>query len=144
MADIGLETRETRLRSPGFLPGLLIDNGRLLIDPARLQHPGDVLHEAGHLAVTPAAERAALHGDITALHPERAGDELAVMLWSYAACRHLGLPPEAVFHPGGYHGQSAWLLDNFRRGEFLGLPLLAWMGLTTAADFPAMTRWLRE
>lgn len=144
LADIGLETQETRLREPTFLPGLLIDQGRLLIDPARLLHPGDVLHEAGHLALTPAAQRTALHGNVTEHHPEREGDELAVMLWSYAACQALALPPEVVFHPQVYKDQSAWILDNYRRGHFVGLPLLVWMGLTTPDNFPRMTRWLRE
>lgn len=144
LADIGLETQEARLRGTCFLPGLRIADGRLLIDPARLQHPGDVLHEAGHLAVTPAAARAGLHGNVAEHHPENEGDELAVMLWSYAAYQALALPPEVVFHPAGYHGQSAWLLANYRRGHFVGLPLLVWMGLTTTDTFPRMTRWLRE
>lgn len=108
-----------------------------------VEHPGDVLHEAGHLALTPAAERASLHGNVAESQPERAGDELAVMLWSYAACRALELPPEVVFHPTGYHGQSAWILDNYRQHRFVGLPLLASMGLTTPEAFPGMTRWVR-
>ena len=143
LAEIGLETREAELTQPTFLPGLLIDQGALLLDPARLLYPGDVLHEAGHLALTPAADRATLHGDVAQTQPERAGDELAVMLWTYAACQHLGLPPEMVFHPAGYHGQSEWLLENFRQGLYIGLPLLTWMGLTETEAFPRMTRWLR-
>lgn len=144
LAEIGLETQEARLRGPTFLPGLLISQGRLLIDPARLQHPGDVLHEAGHLALTPAAERPALHGNVAESQPEREGDELAVMLWSFAACQALALPPEVVFHPHGYKDQSAGILANYRRSHFPGLPLLVWMDLTTPDTFPRMTRWLRE
>jgi hypothetical protein len=144
LTSIGLEVREVELPAPSFLPGLLIDQGVLLLDPARLLYPGDVLHEAGHLAVAPAADRPALGGDVAQSQPERAGDELAVMLWTYAACRHLGLPPEIVFHPDGYHGQSEWILDNYRQGIYIGLPLLVWMGLTTTDTFPHMTRWLRE
>jgi len=66
------------------------------------------------------------------------------MLWSYAAAQAIGVPPEIVFHPAGYRGGSQWILDNFRQGSYLGLPLLVWMGLTTHEDFPRMTRWLRE
>ncbi|GAB3582862.1 hypothetical protein [Hymenobacter daeguensis] len=147
LAEIGLETEEKRLPKNTFLPGLLIDGGRLLIDPARLLYPGDVLHEAGHLAVTPAAERAQLSGNVMANKPEQQGtdgEEIAAMLWSYAAALALDIAPEVVFHPQGYRDQSAWILNNYRQGIYPGLPLLVWMDLTTTADFPRMTRWLRE
>jgi hypothetical protein len=147
LTEIGLENEETGLPADTFLPGLLIDGARLLIDPARLLYPGDILHEAGHLAVTPADERAQLSGNIMANKPEQVGidgEEIAAMLWSYAACQALGLPAEIVFHPQGYRDQSAWLLDTYGQGTYPGLPLLAWMGLTTNEDFPRMTRWLRE
>lgn len=147
LAEIGIPTRETELPADTFLPGILIQDGGLLIDPARLLYPGDLLHEAGHLAVTPAAERAQLSGNVMAGKPEQQGtdgDEIVAILWSYAAARHIGVPPEMVFHPAGYRGSSQWMLDNFRQGNYPGLPLLAWMGLTTNEDFPRMTRWLRE
>ena len=64
-------------------------------------------------------------GNVTAGHPEREGDEMAVLARSYAASRACGLPPEAVFHPAGYKGQSAWLIDHFiTTTQRLGLPLL--------------------
>ncbi|MBO2010508.1 hypothetical protein J4E00_15715 [Siccationidurans soli] len=147
LTEIGLETQEMRLPKDTFLPGLLIDGGRLLIDPARLLYPGDVLHEAGHLAVTPAAERAQLSGNVMANKPEQHGtdgEEIAAMLWSYAAAQAVDIAPEVVFHPAGYRNQSTWMLDNFRQGIYPGLPLLVWMGLTTTPDFPRMNRWLRE
>ena len=72
------------------------------------------------------------------------GDEIVAMLWSYAACQAIGIPPEVVFHSHGYKGSSDWILGNFRQGIYPGLPLLVWMGLTTTAGFPTMTRWLRE
>jgi hypothetical protein len=144
LITIGLPVRETSFDKPGFLPGLLIEKGELLLDRASLLYPGDVLHEAGHIAVTVAAERPLLGANVTENHPEKEGEELAVLLWTYAACRHLDIPPVVVFHPEGYKGQSEWLLNMFASGQYLGLPLLVWMGLTTTAGFPAMTRWLRE
>jgi len=144
LAAIGQPVRETSFKKKGFLPGLLIENGELLLDRARLLYPGDVLHEAGHIAVTVAAERPLLGANVTENHPEKEGEEIAVLLWTYAACRHLGLPPEVVFHPAGYKGQSEWLISSFEAGQYMGLPLLVWMGLTTSDGFPQMVRWLRE
>ncbi|SHL11097.1 hypothetical protein [Hymenobacter psychrotolerans] len=141
--EIGLEVREAPLRQPTFLPGLLLERGALVLDRTRLLYPGDILHEAGHLAVTPAAERPTVGGNITQNHPEKEGEELAVLAWSYAAARALALPPAVVFHPDGYKGQSEWLISSFEGGQYIGLPLLVWMGLTTTAGFPRMERWLR-
>jgi hypothetical protein len=141
--SIGLVVREARLPRTTFLPGLLIEAGELVVDRRRLHYPGDILHEAGHLAVTPAAERPTLGGNIIEQHPEREGDEMAVLAWSYAASQALGLPIEVVFHPAGYKGESDWLIQNMQSPQPIGLPLLVWMGLTTAADFPRMTQWLR-
>ena len=144
MTSNGHPLRETPFEQPGFLPGLLIDKGELLLDRARLLYPGDLLHEAGHIAVTVAAERPLLGANVTENHPEKEGEELAVLLWTYAACRHLDIPPVVVFHPDGYKGSSEWLIESFTNGQYLGLPLLVWMGLTTTQGFPTMTRWLRE
>ena len=148
LATIGLEVTEADLRTADtFVPGIFIAHGRLLIDPAKLLYPGDLLHEAGHLAVVPPAERAQLSGNIMDGKPGQVGtdgEEIVAMLWSYAASEAIGLLPEVVFHPYGYKGASAWMLHNFRQGIYPGLPLLVWMGLTTTEDFPRMTRWLRE
>ena len=148
LAEIGIPTQLADFsQADTFLPGILIEGGGLLIDAARLRYPGDILHEAGHLAVTPAAGRARLAGNIMAGQPAQHGtdgDEIVTMLWSYAACQAIGIPPEIVFHPDGYRGSSDWILDNFRQVIYPGLPLLVWMGLTTTTGFPTMTRWLRE
>ena len=147
LAEIGIPTQEVELTVETFLPGILIENGGLLLDPTKLLYPGDILHEAGHLAVMPAAERAQLAGNVMAGKPAQQGidgDEIVAMLWSYAAAQAIGVPPEIVFHPDGYRGSSQWILNNFGQGNYTGLPLLVWMGLTTTESFPHMTRWLRE
>ncbi len=148
LAGIGIPTQEADLSTADtFLPGILIQDGGLLIDPQRLLYPGDLLHEAGHLAVTPAAERMQLGGNVMAGKPEQNGtdgDEIVAMLWSYAASQAIGMPPEIVFHPDGYRNASEWILGNFREGRYTGLPLLVWMGMTTTEGFPRMTNWLRE
>ncbi|MEZ0487895.1 hypothetical protein [Fibrella aquatica] len=148
LTHIGIPTRPQALPEPTFLPGLLIQDGVLLFDPARLAYPGDMLHEAGHIAVSQPAERAGLRGNITEHQPHKDGEELAVLLWSYAACLHLEMDLRLVFHPAGYNGQSEWLIEQFSGGNYIGLPLLEWMGLAgtpqqAGTGFPLMSRWLR-
>ena len=148
LTAVGIIVHYSPVSETSFLPGILIKNGELVIDIQRLQHPGDILHEAGHIAVAPPADRAILHDNVTANRPGTEGEEMSVLLWSYAACLHLGIPPVFVFHPDGYKGESDWLLNNFRSGNYIGLPLLVWMGMTKdpgePGGYPAMTKWLRE
>lgn len=53
LADIGLDTQKAVLPAATFLPGLRIDQGCLLTNPARLLYVGDVLHAASHPALGP-------------------------------------------------------------------------------------------
>jgi hypothetical protein len=144
--EIGIDVRAAELPNDTFLPGLDIRGGAILLDESRLAHPGDLLHEAGHLAVTDPAERGA-----PTLAPT-AGDEMATLAWSYAALRHLHLEPEIVFHADGYKGGSDSLIEAFAGGGGPGLPLLQWYGMTAASKaaaeegvalYPHMSRWLR-
>ena len=147
LAEIGIPVVETTISQSTFVPGILIEQGRLLVDPANLLYPGDLLHEAGHIAVTLPAERCLLYEDVTLGRPDKQGDELAVVLWTYAACLHMGISPTVVFHPAGYKGDSDWLVGMFAQETYVGLPLLVWMGMTLdqhhAGGFPLMTSWLR-
>jgi hypothetical protein len=139
-AEIGLPCQFAELSGPTFLPGVAILRGVLTIDREKLLYPGDVLHEAGHMAVLSPAERTAADGDVG---PD-GGMEMAAIAWSYAAALHLGIPVEVLFHDEGYRGGASALRENFAQRRFIGVPLLAWMGLTTGAGFPAMDRWLRS
>lgn len=133
---------------PTVLPGITVERGTVVVDTGRAHHPGDVLHEAGHLAVLPAAERAAVGGRIAATPAE----EMSAIAWSYAAAVHLALPPEVVFHEDGYRGGSPWLLETFAAGHHLALPMLEWLGLAAGparavelgvAPYPHMLAWVR-
>lgn len=151
--DIGIEVLATKLDETTFLPGVSVKKGKLLVDEEELAFPGDLLHEAGHLAVAPASLRAELSDEVVL--PDRHPDVLEVeaIAWSYAACVHLGIDPGVVFHPHGYGGRSEGLLLNFSLGVFLGVNELEASGLTysprAAADlgvesYPKMINWLRS
>jgi hypothetical protein len=143
---VGIEVRAATLPDDTFLPGLDIRHGAILADEARLTYPGDMLHEAGHLAVADPAER-----DAPTLSPS-GGDELTAIAWSYAALRHLDLDPTVVFHPHGYKGGAAAIVENFNAGRYFGVPLLQLYGMSCeprmaaeqrVAPYPNMLRWLR-
>ena len=55
--DIRIAVREAAGGEQGFLPGLGLSSGVTAVIPAR-EYPGDMLHEAGYLAVTTLEERA--------------------------------------------------------------------------------------
>ncbi len=146
LRELGLEIRFAEIEE-SFLPGIRLAPNRLLVDPARLRYPGDLLHEAGHLAVMPPSRRATTSAEAG---PDM-GDEIAAQCWSYAAALHLGLSPTLVFHPEGYKGSAEALIQNYAQ-DGVGVPLLQWMGLTLtpkqAAEanippYPHMLRWLR-
>ncbi|MFK7933661.1 MAG: hypothetical protein AB8G22_09125, partial [Saprospiraceae bacterium] len=60
LTTIGLEVKEHPITGTTFLPGLKIVAGRLWVDTEQLRHVGDVLHEAGHIALEPPAVRPTL------------------------------------------------------------------------------------
>jgi hypothetical protein len=151
--SIGLEWKEESLGDETFMPGVDIGNGILLVDREKLKYPGDLLHEAGHIAMLEASRRHEVSGDAGAKDGRVDGEEIGAILWSYAATVAIGIPPETVFHPDGYKGQSDWHIENFTSGNYVGLPLLEWMGLCISPEkakatgeegFPKMKQWLRS
>lgn len=144
LEEIGIKVIEKVLPQDTFLPGITISHNGIEIDFDKLLYPGDILHEAGHIAVTPSNERLLIGSENMSKDWPSQGDEIATMLWSYAALKHLDLPIEYVFHPNGYKNQSGWIIENFNSGNYIGLPLLEWMGLTDQNSFPKMNKWLRD
>ncbi|MBN3584192.1 hypothetical protein JYB64_17470 [Algoriphagus aestuarii] len=142
--EIGIPTVGTTLEEDTFLPGLKIDSGQLYYDPEKLKYPGDLLHEAGHIALMTAEEKETIIGNVKNYRSPNQDDEMGVMCWTYAALIHLDLPPEVVFHPEGYKGESQMLIQEFTNGHYRGLPLLVWMDLTEYESFPKMKKWIRS
>lgn len=155
LRGIGIDVDEATVPDDAFLPGIRIVAGRLLVDHTRLRWPGDLLHEAGHIATMPAHLRATLHDalDDASAHDDVAfAGEAEATAWAWAARVHLGLPPDVLFHAGGYRGTSARLIATYSLGVYPGAHGLAQAGMTcvgaaaTAAGvppYPHMQRWLR-
>jgi hypothetical protein len=149
--EIGIETDFTALpEEECFLPGLLIQQGRIIIDKNKLGYPQDILHEAAHIAVTPSEERPLLEGPMIGNRADAAAEEMMAIAWSYAACIHMNIDPAFVFHEHGYKGGGSSIVENFRQGRYVGVPVLQWLGMTStnSADtkdvYPAMKKWMRD
>lgn len=152
--ETGIPCKSAILEHPTFLPGLDIQNGCIFYDKERMLYPGDILHEAGHLAVlSPSFRKEACSPDKLSDNLEAGAAEMAAIAWSWAAICHLQIPAEFVFHPHGYKGASASILENFSQGRYFGVSMLQWLGMTKEAKhtthtddpaFPNMTHWLRQ
>ncbi len=151
--EIGIQTIPAELDSETFLPGILVKDGRLLVEESKLKFPGDLLHEAGHLAVAPAEIRHLLGDEVIVPQADLDDLEIRAILWSYAACVYLQIDPRIVFHENGYRGQSESLLLNFELGVFIGFSGLEENGMAFSenkaheigvAPFPAMQKWLSD
>lgn len=147
LEEIGIEVDWIGEAKEQLLGGLAIVGGRILIDPETPVWPGDLLHEAGHIAAVAPEARPTL-GPLDA----DATDEMVAIAWSYAASLPCELPLKHLFHDGGYRGDSAALITSYATGRYIGAPMLGVYGMTAdlrtalaegIPAFPALSRWLR-
>ncbi len=156
--EIGIECRQGQVPDNTFLPGVEICHGTIIYDPEQLTYPGDLLHEAGHLAVLKPEHRKLANGSENLSGDIDAGAaEMAAIAWSWAAKDHLVIDAETLFHSGGYKEGSENLIEAFSKcnegGTIIGVPILQWLGLTKGFmrnqlpdeyTFPKMMQWLRQ
>lgn len=149
ISSIGIPILEGKITVETVLPGIQIVNGSLIYDDEKLLYPGDLLHEAGHIAVKPSIDRSTLSINVG----NDPAEEMMTLAWSYAAVLHIGLSPNVVFHPNGYKGASESLIKCYRDGGNLGIPMLQWLGMCVDTKkslelnidpFPKMIKWLRD
>lgn len=153
LRSIGVFVHFRSFDGKSFLPGICIMNGELIVDIEKLKYPGDILHEAGHIAVVPSAERSSLNDETIILREQRDAEEMMVIAWSYAACVHLSIDAGFVFHDEGYKGGGSYIADSFNSGNYFGVPMLQWVGMTQEKKneaepdkpvYPTLLKWLRD
>jgi hypothetical protein len=153
LKSIGIPFHFRPIETDCFLPGISIVNGEIVVDLEKLKYPGDILHEAGHIAVVPAMERSTLNEDAITKREHRDAEEMMVIAWSYAACVYLDIDACFVFHDHGYKVGGSGIADNFKTGNYFGVPMLQWVGMALEKKneahpgkpvYPAMLQWLRN
>jgi hypothetical protein len=152
LREIGIPVEFEPLPADTFLPGLALERGRLRVDEGRLVWPGDLLHEAGHVAVATPEVRPLLGGDIDVPGVDMTQLEWGAIAWSYAAALAIGIDPREVFHDGGYRGRGPGLARTFALGGSIGVHVLEDAGMAAGPGraeeldvdpYPHMLRWLR-
>lgn len=150
---VNIEVIEQPLDADTFIPGIYIEKGRLLVDEEKLLYPGDLLHEAGHIAMIPSHLRQYASDNVENISEIGDPYEVESICWSWAALQALGLPPDVLFHENGYKGHSEQLARNFQMGVYLGSKRIADYGMAYtpqhaqalgAEPFPVMQKWLRD
>lgn len=168
---IGLDVVEGRPNDePAFNPDSYVwmHQGTLYVDRAK-SHYGDLLHEAGHLAVLPSFARERATGDVDEscgplirVWMEENGDKLLqwpedpiaraciqcgdheAIAWSYAAAVAIGVEPYACFENGFPDEEartSAWMGCQMK--QFMGINGLRAGGFfQRVKDYPQMEKWL--
>ncbi len=141
---VGLPVVEVTDAVDGFLPHVRVKGGGLQVDVAQC-YPGDVLHEAGHVALIPAQFRPLAEGGLEAVneamaeflkaHPDgllswpenpvcRAVmqvSECEATAWQYAAAVEVGLPMTWLFPPGSYENEGDTELLRLRHNRHMGI-----------------------
>lgn len=150
LGTIGVDMRAGAVDVPTLFPGSLIERGSLTVDESKLLAPGDALHEAAHIALAPPERRGA---DLAFLDDADGGEELTTIAWCWAALLEIDVAPEDIYHGTAYpRGDSAMIIENARRGTYIGFPLLQAWGmafdqpnarLRGVEPFPHMVCWLR-
>lgn len=153
LEKIGIYFEFSSIDIDTYVPGINIHNGSLQIDLEKLSFPGDLLYEAGRIALAPAAVRSSLSHPIdNQLDFDVATHSMMTIAWSFAAALESGTPLEVLFHPEGYKGQNESIQHGFQSGQYMGLPMLQLLGMSYDAlnaplrgfePFPVMQYWIR-
>lgn len=169
LTALGLVVRHDEA-ADGFLEGVEIVDGELRVERFDDEFAGELLHDAGHLAVLPGRFREQGNGDLrdvskimsdwvdrhgALLDPDdptvrailQAG-ECEAVAWSYAAALAIDIDTRIPFFRG-FEGEGLALHDQVATGYYFGVHGRAAAGMTDlprsrgTSRFPAMKRWLQ-
>ena len=151
-----------------FIPGVRIVKGEILYSKKTPISFGDILHEAGHVAIIPDIFRMQIDGDVDRClepiidewfekNPDSFGEtenlvsrallqcgDAEATAWSFAAARHIGLPTAELYPAASYDGEWPAIEIMLREGMHFGINGLAAAGMTRQRAFPEMTRWTQS
>lgn len=153
IVSVGIEVRKTKLPEGLPIPGIGVENGVLLVDEGNLLYPGDLLYQAGRIAILLENERSLYMGKDDPNKDKEATEGMVAMCWAWAALTHLQLSPEVVFHNNGYKGQSLQIIHGYQSGAYMGLPMLQLYDMAYDPQqanikglnpFPYMYKWINK
>lgn len=143
----------------GFSEGCFIAQGELHVDPdCRIS---TILHEAGHLAITPRRFRSLMNGDLRAgqramlkivdeagVYPDdplyraviQCSDPEATA-WAWAAGTELGLPGEEIVRNDEYGGGGEAIRLALRMRAYIGVHGLAHAGFCATRERNGVAAW---
>jgi hypothetical protein len=165
--QVGIPTRYVD-GATGFSNGCHIVKGELHVDPAcRIS---TILHEAGHLAITPRCFRSLMNGDLfkglrdmlrtvdeAGIYPDdplyraviQCSDPEATA-WAWAAGTELGLPGEEIIRNDEYGGDGEAIRLALQMRAYIGVNGLAHAGFCAIrerngkAGWPHLHFWTQE
>ncbi|MGA3976999.1 hypothetical protein ACI2UK_13995 [Ralstonia nicotianae] len=152
----------------GFIEGVRIDRGTLLVDPAC--RPSALLHEAGHLAITPLRFRTLMSDNLSAgmramfrvieemsLEPDHPLMRAAIQCsdpeataWAWAAGLEIGLPENEIIQDDEYDGDGASIRQSLSMKAYVGINGLAHAGFCVPRKagvlpmYPRLKFWTQE
>ncbi|QMI49718.1 hypothetical protein [Burkholderia sp. MBR-1] len=165
--EIGIVSRY-EVGATGFVEGCRIDRGTLAIDPKC--RVSSLLHEAGHLAITPSCFRALMDGNLytgqrhmleivqkTAAHPDDPLYRAAIQCsdpeataWAWSAGVALGLPDVEIVRDDEYEGEGAAIRLSLQCRMYVGVHGLAHAGFCAIRPrvgveaWPKLNFWTQE
>lgn len=148
----------------GFLPGVRIEKGGLRVAPGCAV--GDVLHEAGHLAIIPRCYRGRADNDVSRVQREMLEDmtqrnepadsplyravlqtsDPEATAWAYAFGKHLGLADEDIIEDHSYPdetgvGTGAEVRSALAMNYYVGINGLAHAGFCSVRGLGRLPRY---
>jgi hypothetical protein len=117
------------------------------LDTPRIRQPLDILIQAGRLAILDPEQRANFshNGEEVPYDQDKSGP--AAVLWGWLAAKNIGLTVSTPEEAQSFGGRSRFFLQQFKSGQYPGLPFLTWLGITRhtpCSVCPVIDAWLRQ